>query len=745
MELLEALRREFDRHPIGVDPWQLRSPASLAKGYLRASGIRPLRARAEGVPPWVYGAAMESYFGGRTECHAPRLIVPVVYTDFTSMYPTVQTLARLSEWLTARSLEAVPYTEDAHRLLSSVSLAQCLSPALWPDLRFFALVEPRDDILPLRAQYDATSESYSIGVNRVTSRKALWYTGFDLAASVLLAGRVPRVLKAVTLRAVGQIDTLRPVQLCGQVELDPRSGDVFKSVVEMRQRVKRSDSLPEEEKKRLGDVLKVIANSGSYGIFAEMNPQDLPDGERREVHVIGGSQSFTADSTKPEQPGEYCFPPVASLVTGAARLLLAVLERLVADAGGSYAICDTDSMAIIASESGIIPGNSGNNSPENNGKLPVRALSWAEVTRIIGQIDALKPYGPDVRDSLLKIEDVNFQDRRQVQLWCYGISAKRYCLFRGAGNHNFEMVKASEHGLGHLLNPSDPEDWERGASKAPKWIEEVWRGFVLRAKGQKSAPFPSWFSRPAVARHGLTCPTIIRPLVRQQAEAPYFDQVKPFNFGLTCYLAPGGSPEGTDPATCHLIAPYERDARKWPNQNWYDTASGTACRVATRETTSRRIARVKSVADIVTDYAAHPESKSADVDGFQAGPETVGLLRRRRVEPVYLFRLGKETNRIEEVEQGQVRTWEEVQEVYEHPRRTAWEEAYLPLLVALPIRQLESESGIAESLLHRYRTRKVCPTPRQMKRLTECLKLHLGVARQPWRPAHSASSSSSAR
>lgn len=725
-ELLEALREEFGRHPIGVDPWQLRSPASLAKGYLRASGILPLHLRARGVPRWVIGAAMEAYFGGRTEYHVPRLVVPVVYTDFTSMYPTVQTLAKLSEWLTASSLVAVPYSEEARQILTAVSLATCLTQDLWPELRFLALVEPCDDILPLRAQYDGTSESYTIGVNRITSRTPLWYTGFDLAASVLLTGRVPRVLKAVTMQAFGRADALRPVQLRGQVELDPRSGEVFKTIVEMRQRVKRDAALPEEEKKRLGAVLKVIANSGSYGIFAEMNPQDLPDGDTREVQVVGGSQSFTADSTKPEQPGEYCFPPVAALVTGAARLLLAVLERLVMDAGGSYAMCDTDSMAIIASEFG--------SEGQGNRELPIRVLSWAEVGAIIATIDTLKPYGPDVRDTLLRIEDVNFWDGQQIQLWSYGISAKRYCLFRTAEDGSPEIVKASEHGLGHLLNPSDPEEHERGPSGAPKWIEAVWRGFVLRAQGQQPVPFPSWFARPAVARHGLTSPVLIRPLARQQAQLPYPDQVKPFNFGLTCYLAPGGAPEGTDPATCHLIAPYERDAREWLKQDWYDTASGAPCRVATRETTSAGVARVKSVAEIVADYAAHAESKSADLTGVPAGPETEGQLARRHVEPVYIFRLGKETNRIEEVEQGHIRTWEEVQEVYEHPRRTAWEVLYLPLLGTLPLRQLEAEVGIAESLLHRYRKGTVRPTPRQMKRIIECLKVHLGEVRPPhWR------------
>ena len=51
-------------------------------------------------------------------------------------------------------------------------------------------------------------------------------------------------------------------------------------------------------------------------------------------------------------PGEYCFPPLASLITGAARLMLALLEHSVRKLGGTYAMEDTDSMAIVATEHG---------------------------------------------------------------------------------------------------------------------------------------------------------------------------------------------------------------------------------------------------------------------------------------------------------------------------------------------------------------------------------------------------------
>jgi hypothetical protein len=51
-------------------------------------------------------------------------------------------------------------------------------------------------------------------------------------------------------------------------------------------------------------------------------------------------------------PGPFYFPPVASLITSGGRLLLALAEKAVADAGGTYLFCDTDSLCIVANEKG---------------------------------------------------------------------------------------------------------------------------------------------------------------------------------------------------------------------------------------------------------------------------------------------------------------------------------------------------------------------------------------------------------
>ena len=125
----------------------------------------------------------------------------------------------------------------------------------------------------------------------------------------------------------------------------------FRVVIEERKRLSLRTDLSGIERERLDKALKVLANSASYGIYAEMNRQDSSD--RVLVHCHGlDEKPFSCRVSNPEIPGEFCFPPFASLITGAARLMLALLEKCVTDLGGTYAMEDTDSMAIVATERG---------------------------------------------------------------------------------------------------------------------------------------------------------------------------------------------------------------------------------------------------------------------------------------------------------------------------------------------------------------------------------------------------------
>lgn len=85
-----------------------------------------------------------------------------------------------------------------------------------------------------------------------------------------------------------------------------------------------------------------------------------------------------------EEFGEFAFPPMACFISAGARLMLAMLERAVTDAGGSYAFCDTDSMAFVSRRrGGLVPCPGGSNHTWS-GLDAVRALTW-------DQVDAAEP------------------------------------------------------------------------------------------------------------------------------------------------------------------------------------------------------------------------------------------------------------------------------------------------------------------------------------------------------------------
>ena len=75
--------------------------------------------------------------------------------------------------------------------------------------------------------------------------------------------------------------------------------------------------------------------------------------------------------------------------------MLAMLERCVTDLGGTWAFCDTDSMAIVATEDGRPDPVPGWSRAAGDGTEAVRALTYEQVESIRERFDALNPYDPD--------------------------------------------------------------------------------------------------------------------------------------------------------------------------------------------------------------------------------------------------------------------------------------------------------------------------------------------------------------
>jgi hypothetical protein len=660
-ELFERLRAEFNALGLSLSPTRAFSPASIAKAALRAMGLRPPREKAPAIMPSELGHAMNAFFGGRAECRIRRVPVPVVTVDFRSMYPTVNCLLGLWPVLTAEVIRVEENTERFRALLTRASLDAALAPALWPELRGFVEIEPEGDILPVRAKYSDVRDSLNIGVNRFTSPVAHVYAAPDVYASALLTGKAPRVRRAWRLVGDGVQPGLVPIVLAGRIPVDPRTADFFRLLIEERVRVNKSAEYSREDQERSAQLLKIVANSGSYGIFAQMDREELPSETTVPITVFGHGDPFEQTTAAPESLGEFCFPPIAALIASGARLMLALLERCVTDHGGTYAFCDTDSMAIVATrEGGLIACNGGTADPSDD-IAAVRALTWRDVEQIRTRFDALNPYDRAVIPSILNIEDVNYQNGVQREISTYVISAKRYALFTQHADGSVHLEKVSEHGLGHVLSPLP-------AGQSEKWPDVLWELILAEEFGQPRT-MPLWLKYPAVSRVSVSAPAYFRGFLRRYAEIPYPERVKPFGFLLSAQVARLAHPEGYDPKSFHLLAPFSSNHAKWGSQVWTDTYSGQSFGIATAPSYVAGIVRVRSVEDLLAEFIAHGEVKSATPDGAPAGCTSRGLLSRRHVSPSEIRLIGKESNAIEMAASGLLGDWGAVLSSYSQGRQ----------------------------------------------------------------------------
>ena len=240
--------------------------------------------------------------------------MPVVYTDFLSMYPTVNSLMGLWRFVTARKIEVVDHCQtDVQVFLEKLTADDLFNPATWKELTAFVRIIPNGDILPSRGKYSAESKDWQVGLNHLYAQSerpndALWFSLPDVVGSRILYGRVPQIVDAFRIVARGKLDGLQATKLRGAVQIDPKKQDFFRMVIEERKRLAKNAKLSEIEKKRLDKTLKVLANAASYGIYGEMIREESDEELYVTCHGID-AKPHTCRVAHPDKIGEYAFRP----------------------------------------------------------------------------------------------------------------------------------------------------------------------------------------------------------------------------------------------------------------------------------------------------------------------------------------------------------------------------------------------------------------------------------------------------
>ena len=648
----------YQKHQREAPPYCIYSEASLGKTYLKDMGIQPWQKLQPDFSPERIGIIMSSYFGGRAEVHIRRKIEQVMYCDFLSMYPTVCTLMNLWEFITANGIDEKDVAAEIRDKLNKVKAEDLLQPDYWNGLQVLVQIIPDGDILPVRAQY-GHDDIFTIGVNKLTYGEPLWYTLADCIASKLLSGKTPNIVQAISFIPRGKQEKLKPVKIFGNPDycVNPKEMSFFKRLIDLRTEIKTAKKSPDWDRQQ--QALKILANATSYGIFVELIDTKIT--EKSEIHCYGHEGKLFSDFNNCyEDQGSYFHPLLATLITGAARLLLAMAEKFGQQEGLDWVFCDTDSMAFAKPK-------------KQKSKQMENAEFYQKVENICHKFKELSPYAG--KPALFKIEDENFKNDgnklikgEKWPLFCFAVSAKRYALFNKDENNKIKIRKVSAHGLGHLRDPylsnqdislpagiNEPEedaetsqleiDEEREkdeTSKVKPWHKDFWRCIVDAAlNGDIDSPnynHVDGLTKHAASMFSASTPEHLNWFKAYNGSRDYFYQVKPFNFMLIFKEKPfKGERKGHKK---HFpIATYDRDL-SIAAHNCFDRETGEP--ISSHE--------LATYFEDRGNYHQHPETKfNEDTYGFR------GAMQRKHVcptptmmHPLSVLVIGKEANALEE-------------------------------------------------------------------------------------------------
>lgn len=589
----------FELYGLDIPITKIYSSASIGKAYFKMMSIRPFLSKNKTISNEILGHVTSTYFGGRSEVRIRKQPMPITLLDFTSMYPTMCTLMHLWDFITCDHIEEQECTEEIVKFLENVTLKDFKRQETFEKLNAIVQIEPNNDILPIRCKF-GTKNTYNIADPFVTTNNCKirpWYALADVVNSKLRNVKMPKVIRAIRFVAKEKQQGLKPIVLFDKT-IDPQKDNLFKAIIEKRKRLQqeckkcnaksRNKILLDKKQK----ALKIVANATSYGIFMEINTYE------KETNVIAyGLETMQCHVNKLEQFGKQANSIVATFITSGARLVLGIVEAILSKHGAVHAFCDTDSMAVPP-----------------------------EYTKEIQEFfTALNPYNFDA--PLFKVEEYEDEQGQKHPLenvLFYGISAKRYVLYRrDNASGKIEIVKASSHGLGHLLNPFTRDNGD--------WYKQVWLDILKFHYGQTSIEEinEKYEGSYALTKLAISTPHIMKRFECLNKNKCYDRQIKPFNF---CIAGIGNVADHETGNPVRPLAPFRRNVQQCAYDSFIDYESGKEM---------KGLQYWKPFADVFWDYINHPEAK---FDG------DIGVLSRKHVVVNSVMHIGKESNNLEQTE-----------------------------------------------------------------------------------------------
>jgi len=709
--------------PLDLAPERCFSAATMVKAYFAAMGIVPPQQKFR-IPNKINGIAMQAFAAGRVECLIRRTPMPVVYLDYHAQFPAVSRLLGCRRILCAEKLEFADFTAKARRIANRATLDDCLHPEFWERLLWFALVEPDEDVVPMRAKFAQREGSDpTLAWNFLTSKQPLWLTGLDVVASKLITGKPIKILRAVGVVPRGVQRGLVPVRLYSQLKVDPRRDDLAVRLVELRDSMKASNP-------NLASGLKVAANSAAFGLFCQMNAKDLDPSSR--LRVFSGDVDYTTPSAKVwEEPADFYCPVIASLVTGGSHLLCAMLERMVRDMGGQIVAMDTDSAMIVSTkDGGLVPCAGGPHRLENHhaasGHAAVKALSWGEVDQIRQRFESLNPWRK-LNTPFLKLERENLgSDGQRQQLYAYCVSSKLYCLYNLDGDR-LVVRKPSGHGLGFLQAPYTVSEWQRRKGRKwkeslPPWIFEAWH-FVLSQELGLPHRRPAWSKQLAVMTVPITTPQVLARLGR------FKDDLRPF----TVVMVPFPKKETDTLWAGYFIMPYTGKLDDLHGRPMVNVVTGESFYIYDRNSSGQPKPpgwlALRTMEDEITRILSRSESKFCTPKGSTCTSKTVGLLVRRHIVAGEYHYVGKEastrwTGGIDLSMMSEAGTLDSVDETFREYERVV-DPKYLDEIRAaakqFSTKLLSRQSRLAECAIRHFKNGRNRIKPRSLRKLIKAI------------------------